>query len=180
MMSDRDIELFMSDPIARHFGVVVVKAARAMRLPLVLRAPAPHYWDGRELALLRPDGRHRVLIDVFHDLAHFQLCPSSRVHLPEFGLGSFDDGFSRRAPGWPARSVVPEFIGRLEEHRATLLSMFHLHPHLPQLVDTRLRSIGVDGWEDWMLDVASVKPVRWLRARGLLDGDAATTRTVRD
>jgi hypothetical protein len=70
-----------------------IALARGLGIPTLDEAPAAAYsWDGK---VLRTESEPWVIL---HEVAHWLLCPPTRRHLPDFGLGAGPEtGFQAEA-----------------------------------------------------------------------------------
>jgi hypothetical protein len=121
------------------YHAVACDVAAQLGIPLIDGPPAEAFsWDG---TAIRSQTEASVLL---HEVAHWQLCPASRIHLPDFGLGAGPET-GRRHEADAARAV-DELTEVREEQRASLLGiLWEAHLGLPALF-AFLEQNWFEGW----------------------------------
>lgn len=149
------------DAARRH----AVALAHAFGIATLDEEPAQAFsWDGK---VVRSRSETSVLL---HEIAHWQICPPERRHLPDFGLGAGPET-GRKQVADAARATDPATQER-EEAMASLLGiLWEAHLNLPALAafaeQNWLESYDRSGTPAYFATV-----IGWLYDAGLIDDRA--------
>jgi len=146
-----------------------VALARAFGIATLDEAPAAAFsWDG---ARLRTRSEASVIL---HEIAHWQICPPDRRHLPDFGLGAGPETGDKAAAD---RAAVADFDTRQrEETQASMLGiLWEAALDQPAFLAFQEQN-WLEGWDRPATAAAIAATVDALHARGLIDATGAPLR----